>query len=413
MLVRRTRVAAAALAAALLTCAATSHAQPRIPGLKPASDSAEAGFWDVMDKAEREARRKAELNTDPALNAYVRDLICQMAGEHCGDIRLYVMDRPFFNAQMAPNGYAEVWSGLLLRCEDEAELAFVLGHEVTHFVENHTIEAHRAEKSRRNTAMVLMVGVAVVGAVATAGSTDYQSAQSINDATSGLVDAIYLASIASYFRFSREQEAEADLQGVRRLASAGYRPGASATIWRGMIAESTKSDFDRVRKQNTRLGIFDSHPLEPERAARLEVEAAKLTAAAKPVQNRHRAAIRPFLGAWLKDDLRRRDYGETLHIIDRLAQSNEDLGVLNFYRGEAYRQRARDGDLARAATAYRDATVHSDAPSVAWRELGEALRRSGDRPAARAALETYLARAPDAEDAWMVRETLESLSKGV
>jgi predicted Zn-dependent protease len=397
---------------AVLACA-PALAQPRTPGAKPAPDSVEGGFWDVMDKAEREARRKAELNADPALNAYVRDVVCKMAAEHCSDIRLYVMDRPFFNAQMAPNGYSEVWSGLLLRCEDEAELAFVLGHEVTHFVENHTIEAHRAEKSRRNTAMVLMVGVAVVGAVAAAGSADYQSAQSINDATSGLVDAIYLASIASYFRFSREQETEADLQGVRRLASVGYRPGASATIWRRLMAETADSDFDRVRRQNTRLGIFDSHPLEPERAARLEGEAAKLVADAKPVQNRHRAAIRPFLGAWLKDDLRRRDFGETLHIIDRLAQSKEDLGVLNFYRGEAYRQRGKDGDLARAASAYRESTLHADAPAVAWRELGEAQRRGGDRAGARASLEAYLARAPEAEDGWMVRETLDSLSKGV
>lgn len=402
---------AVTLAVALLACP-HAQAEPRVPGQRPALDTAEAGFWDVMDKAEREARRKAELNADPALNAYVRDVICKVAAAHCGDIRLYVMDRPFFNATMAPNGFSEVWSGLLLRCDDEAELAFVLSHEVTHFVENHTIEAHRAEKSRRTAATVLMMGVAVAGAVAAAGTADYQSAQSINNATSGLVDAIYLASIASYFRFSREQEGEADMEGVHRLAAAGYRPNASATVWRGLMAETETSDFDRVRKQNTRLGIFDSHPLNPERAATLEAEAGKLTAAAKPVENRHRTVIRPFLGAWLKDDLRRRDFGETLHIIDRLAAAREDLGVLNFYRGEAYRQRAKDGDLKRAADAYRAATAEPDAPAAAWRELGEALRRTGDGAGARVALETYLTRAPTAEDGWMVRETLDSLLKG-
>lgn len=408
---KRRACISAALSVALLS-GANAQAQPRTPGLKPAPNSAEAGLWDVMDKAEREARRKAELNADPALNAYVRDVICKVAAQHCGDVRLYVMDRPFFNASMAPNGYSEVWSGTLLRCEDEAELAFVLGHEVSHFVENHSIEAHQADKNRRNAAMVLVVGVAVVGAVATAGTTDYQSAQSIGDATRGLVDAIYLASIASYFRFSRQQETEADMLGVRRSADAGYRPGASVTVWRDLMAETATSDFERVRKQDTRLGIFDSHPLEPERAARLEAEAAKLTAAAKPVENRHRAAIRPFLGAWLKDDLRRRDFGETLYIIDRLSRSNEDLGVLNFYRGEAYRQRGKDGDLKRAADAYREAATQPDAPAAAWRELGEALRRTEDRAGARVALEAYLARAPQAEDGWMVRETLNSLSKG-
>lgn len=401
-----------AVAAAVLAAAGPVLAAPRPPGMKPAPDSVEAGYWDVFDKAEREAKRSAELNADPALNAYVRDVICKVAAEHCVDIRLYVLDRPLFNASMAANGYSEVWSGLLLRCEDEAELAFVLGHEVTHFAENHTIEAHNAEKSRRTAATVVMVGIAVVGAVAAAGSTDYQSAQSIRDATGGLVDAVYLASVAAFFQFSREHETEADILGLRRMADAGYAPKAGATVWRGLMAENATSDFDRVRKQDASLNIFGSHPLKPERVAALEGEAAKLTAAARPVENRHRAAIRPFLGAWLKDDLRRRDFGETLHIIERLSRSKEDLGVLDFYRGEAFRQRGKDGDLRRAADAYREATTQPDAPATAWRELGEALRRTGDRAGARTALEKYLIRAPEAEDGWMVRETLDSLSKG-
>ena len=55
--------------------------------------------------------------------------------------------------------------------------------------------------------------------------------------------------------------------------------------------------------------------------------------------------IRPFLSAWLADDLRRRDYGQTLLVIERLSSLGEDLGVLNFYRGETLRQRRSDGDL--------------------------------------------------------------------
>ena len=401
-----------AVAAAALTAATPVLAAPRPPGMKPAPDSAEAGLWDVMDKAERQARRSAELNADPALNAYVRGVVCKVAGEHCGDIRLYVMDRPFFNASMAPNGFSEVWSGLLLRCDSESELAFVLGHEVAHFTENHSIEAHEADKKRRNTAMVFAVGIAVIGAVAAAGSADPQSAQSIIDATGSLVDAVYLASISSYFSFSREHETEADTLGLQRMAAVGYSPGAGATAWRATIEETAKSDFKRKREADTRLGIFDSHPLSSVRAEALATRAATMPTANGPAPNGHRAAIRPFLGAWLKDDLRRRDFGETLHIITRLSRNGEDLGVLNFYRGEVYRQRGKEGDLKLAAEAYGAATEQADAPAAAWRELGEARRRTGDRTGAKAALETYLSRASEAEDAWMVRETLDALSKG-
>ena len=407
----RARTLTAAAAAALIACGPAAGAT-RPAGVRPALDSVEAGLWDVSDKTERDARRSAELNPDPALNAYVRDVACAVAAAYCNDLRVYVLDRPFFNAAMAPNGYTEVWSGLLLRCEDEAELAFVLGHEVSHFAENHTLKSYQAAKTRQNVAMAISVGIAVVGAVAAAGTTDYQSAQNISNATGGLIDAVYLASIASLFRFSREQETEADMLGIRRSAAAGYRPAAAGEIWRGLMSETATSDFKRIREQDTRLGIFDSHPLSATRVSTLETEAAKLTAAPGGRPNRHRAAIRPFLGAWLKDDLRRRDYGETLHIVARLSRSGEDLGVLNFYRGEAYRLRGQEGDLGRAVEAYRAATEHADVPLAAWRELGEARRRTGDPDGARTALETYLTRAPEAEDAWMVRETLDALSKG-
>lgn len=382
----RARAVAAASAAALIAWTPAAAA-PRPPGLKPAPDSVEAGLWDLSDKAEREARNSAELNADAALNAYVRDVICKVAAEYCGEVRLYVLDRPYFNAAMAPNGYAEVWSGLLLRCEDESELAFVLSHEVVHYAENHTVERYKSAKQNGNVALVLTMAVPLVGLV-------------------------YL--VSTIFQFSREQEAEADLLGVRRQAAAGYRPAAGAAIWRSLMAETAASDFEKVRKEETRPGIFNSHPLSRVRAAAIDEEAAKLPPppASASAADRHRAAIRPFLGAWLKDDLRRRDFGQTLHIIDRLARSGEDLGVLNFYRGEAFRQRGREDDLALARDAYQAAVAHADAPDAAWRELGEARRRTGDAAAARTALETYLERAPEAEDAWMVRETLDSLSKG-
>ena len=388
-------------------------AQPRPAGLRPAPSSPEGGLWDVMDKVETQMKRSAELNADPALNAYVRQVACKVAADYCDALRVYVLDRPFFNATMAPNGYTEVWSGLFLRCEDEAELAYVLGHETSHFAESHSIEQHTAQKNRMNVALVLSVGVAVAGAVAASSAYDVESARAMMDATGSLVDVIYLSAVAGYFRFNREQESEADILGLRRAAAAGYRSSAAADSWRGLRAETASSQFERKRKQDTRLGIFDTHPLSVERIEALELEAAKLPAQGdESGKERYRAAIRPFLAAWLKDDLRRRDFGETLHLIDRLARSGEDRGILDFYRGESFRLRGGDGDLALARDAYLAASAYPDAPVAVWRELGEAQRRSGQPAQARDSLQTYLDKASGAEDAWIVRDTLETLSKG-
>jgi len=300
---------------ALLACAAAAlaaipaAAEPRAPGQTPKLDTAEAGMWDVFAKAEAEAKRSADLNADPAVNAYVREVTCRVAQAYCPELRIYVMDRPIPNATMAPNGYGEVWSGLLLRAEDEAELAFVLGHEVTHYVENHSIERHTAHKNRQNLVMALSIGVAVGGAVAAANTGPYGDPGAVLDATGSLIDAIYLSSIAAYFRFSRENEVEADLQGIRRASAAGYRGDAAPGSWKDLMAETAASDFEKVRRRDARLGVFDSHPLNAERVQRLEQEAKALPSAGQSGRERHRAAIRPHLARWLKDDLRRRDFG--------------------------------------------------------------------------------------------------------
>ena len=406
------RAVAAGLAAALLACAQPAVADPRPVGLRPGMSTDEGGLWDLSDKAEQHVRTSAELDKDPTLNAYVHDVMCKVAADYCGDIRVYVLDRPFLNAQVSPNGYAEVWSGLLLRADSEAELAFVLGHETTHFVENHSIERQRNERNKANVALALSVGVSVIGAVGAAQAATAQEAQSIVNATRNLVDVIYLGSLAAVFRFTREEESEADDLGLRRASHAGYDVAKAPLIWRATMDETAASDFPKVRGASARPSIFASHPLDAVRLAALTAEAKTLPDGGALGRERHRAAIRPHLAAWLDDDLRRRDFGQTLFLLDRLGADGEDLGVVNFYRGEAYRLRRGDGDAAKAAEAYLKACAYSDAPPSAWRELGDLRRRAGDVDGARAAYESYLAKAPQADDAWIVKDALANLAKG-
>lgn len=409
---RRRRLCLLAATAAVLTVLPQAAQAQRAAGLRPSPTTLEGGFWATADKAEGIARTKADVNHDPALNAYVRGVMCKVAAEYCPDLRVYVLDRPFFNAAVAPNGYVEVWSGLMLRSTDEAEFAYVLGHELSHFTQNHTLESLNAAKTRANVRMAATVAIAVVGVAAASGATTVSDAQSIIDATGSLIDAVYLAEIAAFFRFSRENEKEADLLGQTRASKAGYDVAQAAQSWRSIMAETQASDFKRIRARGTQTSVFDSHPLDADRVAALEKQAPSLPASGERGRERYRAAIRPHLNAWLRDDLRRRDFGQSLHLIDRLAAGGEDLGVLNYYRGEAYRQRRGEGDLALARDAYLAAAAQPDAPVATWRELGDIRKRDGDRDGARAAYDTYLAKAPQAEDAWLVRDSLSSLDKG-
>lgn len=378
--------------------AGATLAQERAPGLVPSPSSAEAGLWSTLDRAERDARHSAELNADPALNAYVRSVACSVAEDYCDELRVYVMDRPAFQASAGANGYLEVWSGLLLRADSEAALAFVLGHEVGHYAENHGIERWNTRKAWATAAMVVTAGAGIAGAY-------YQ----VN--LSGLGDLAYLSAVSAYFSYSRGQEVQSDAIGLQRMADAGYDPRASAQMWRDVQAETRASSFSSVRRAEASNSVFSSHPLTEDRVAALEQAAAARPPSGRLERARHRAAIRPFLNQWLDEELKRRDFGGLLTVIDRLAKDDEDLGVLNFYRGEIYRQRREAGDLALARDAYRAAALHSDAPIAVWRELGDASIRLEDEETAATAWTTYLDNAPAADDRWIVEDSLKTLEK--
>jgi beta-barrel assembly-enhancing protease len=405
-----TRLLRTAVCGGLLSIAAPALADNalRSPGVRPAMDSPEAGLWTVAEKAEKDARQSAELNLDADLNAYVREVACKTVPEYCSELRVYVMDRPFFNAQMAPNGYAEVWSGLLLRATTEDELAFVLGHEAGHFAMNHSWESLKAAKSRMTGTMIATAIVGIAGTAAAAGAGSAASAQNIANATGGLVNAMYLGAIASLFSFSRENETDADTFGFDRAVAAGYSPRAGADLWTSLVDEMTSSDFPRVRTRTARTSVFDTHPVAQDRIDALGARAEQTAsggAGADPA--RHRAAIRPHLAKWLRDDLRRRDFGQTLHLINRLEAGGQDLGVLAYFRGEALRLRRGPGDPEASLAAYTRAIEHPDAPAEAWRELADLAEKRSDREQMADYLITYLQRAPDAGDSAFVRRRIE------
>lgn len=380
-----------ALLCAFAVAAAPAAAQQSMPFReRPPLNTDEGGLWGISDDTEEAAGRSGERIRAPELEAYVREVTCKVAAEYCGDIRLYLMQRPYFNASMAPNGYMEVWSGLLLRAEDEAQLSFVLGHEITHYVERHSLESYRATRSRARAAFLLSIGASAAGA--------------------GMVgDLIYLGTIASLFGFSREAETEADARGFDRAIAAGYDASSGAALWSNLIAETQASDFERVRTRATRSSIFNSHPVTTVRVAALTEMAQARGAGGVTERERYRAMVRPYLSTWLRDEVRRRDYGQVLNLIERMSRQNEDLGVLNYYRGEAYRARRGEGDLALARAAYEAAIQQPDAPAAAWRELGDIAVRDQRTDEARVHFAAYLARAETAPDRALIEQRLQSL----
>ncbi|OLF71390.1 hypothetical protein AWH62_12645 [Maricaulis sp. W15] len=378
---------AAGLAVSLAACASTDHGV-RSAGDRPMDlSSTEASLWYQTDEAESRLQASGQLNSDPALNAWVNARICEVAGTFCDDLRLYILESPTFNASMAPNGMAIVNTGLLLRAETTDELAFVLGHEFVHFEENHFLERHAAMRNANVTSTVLgsVIGVAGGGGLSSFGS---------------------LLAYGGALSFSRSQETEADTKGLIHATEAGYSADAGAAIWSNLLDELTASDHDEVTRRGNDGGAFGTHPDIDVRIASLTAQAADL-----PVHDGDRAAyrriIRPFLQDWLDMHIVRRDHGATLALVDRLAGQGEDLGVLQYARGRIYAMRADD---ALALAEFEAATRHADAPADAWRAIGEMRRAQGDNPAAAAAFQAYLDHSPQARDRYLIERLITDLT---
>ena len=149
---RRRRFLGAGCAACAAWLAGAARAQdawqmpPRFA--RPELESDEGGLWAMMDREERRLRRSPFALRDARLQAYVQGIACRLAGEHCPDVRVHLVRTPYFNASMAPNGMMQVWTGLLLRVDNEAQLAAVLGHEIGHYLARHAVETLRDAKSR-------------------------------------------------------------------------------------------------------------------------------------------------------------------------------------------------------------------------------------------------------------------------
>ena len=396
---RRSLLAGGGMAAASL---ATGVAQARVrpkdmvpligPGFKP-TDKDEQGLWQLMERAEEEIAGSNLLITDDGLTTYLRDLIATVGGPAAKDFRIYLAHIPEFNAMMFPSGFAVIFSGLLLRMRNEAQLAGVIAHEAGHFLRRHMIRSWR--DMRRKTDL-FAIGSMVAGVAGAAGGVyvgDY-------------VRLAQLGTLLSLFRYSRVMEAEADAIGATLMEQAGYPPVEMATIWQQLIGEQEASARYRRKRRDRGYDLFATHPAPESRMADLRADAAEVTVAGK-VYDSHRArylqkigAIRPML---LDDQVKLNDPGASQYLIETLAQDGWN-GLLRFYEGEVWRLRNRQGDDVRAAQSYAAAVVYPDAPADAWRWHGISLMKAGRTVEAKQAFARYLTMKPDAPDAAWVRQ---------
>lgn len=380
---QRGLLAAGCLCGALLydTAACAQNAW-QVPArlTRPELSTDEGGLWSLMDREETRLRRSPFALRDPQFHDYVQGIACRLAGNHCPDVRVYLVQTPLFNANMAPNGMMQVWTGLLLRVENEAQLAAVIGHEIGHYMARHTIERMRDVKSRSAFGQFLgLFGLA--GAVG------------------------QLAVLASLFAYSRDQEREADRIGAALMQEAGYDPGEASRVWGNLLLEiKARPDSDPTRSSP----MFATHPSPIERQETLK-RLADTTPGGATNQEAWREKTRPFMLNWLKDETKRGQHEESLALLTRMIAQAPERAEYYYARGEVYRSRAKASDLDAALVDYQSAVTVGGEPPETYRGLGAIYRQRNQPAAARENFQRYLESAPQAPDSAMIKSYIEEL----
>lgn len=195
---------------------------------------------------------------DAEANRYINLLGDQIASKTSRadlDWRFYIVDSREVNAFAVPGGFVYVNRGLIERTTGMDELAGVLGHEIGHVVRRHTVK--QMEKMQG-------ANVGVTLACVLTNVCNSQIAQA----------GINVAGTAVFAKFSRADEAEADVEAVNNTIRAGINPIGVVTMFEKLIAE-------RKTRPGAVAGWFATHPGEEDRIAAVQAHINSIPAASR------------------------------------------------------------------------------------------------------------------------------------
>ena len=192
-----------------------------------------------------------KLVQDPVVNEYVNRIGQNLVRNSDAQVpfTIKVIDSDEVNAFALPGGFFYVNSGLILAADEEAELAGVMAHEISHVAARHGMR----QMTRANIAQIATIPLIFVG-----GGIGY-----------GIYEAAGLGLPLTFMKFQRNFEAEADYLGLQYMYKTGYDPQAFISFFEKIQAKEKK-------KPGTIAKAFASHPQTPDRIAASQKEIATI-----------------------------------------------------------------------------------------------------------------------------------------
>jgi predicted Zn-dependent protease len=188
-----------------------------------------------------EVDRQAKFIDDPIITEYVNRVAQNLVLHSDAKVpfTVKVIDSDEVNAFALPGGFFYVNKGLILAADNEAELAGVMAHEISHVIARHGVENQvKGELMQYGALAGILLGGPILSNVLYSGSGFFEG--------------------MAFLKFSRNAEREADKLGTQYLYAAGYDPTALATMFEKLEGKEKK-------KPGTMAKLFADHPAPADR----------------------------------------------------------------------------------------------------------------------------------------------------
>src|SRR5436190_16794891 len=201
----------------------------------------------------QEVERSSKMIDDPVVTEYVNRVGQNLVRNSDARVpfTIKVIDSDEVNAFALPGGFFYVNSGLVLRAQEESELAGVMAHEISHVTARHGTRQATKGELMQLASIPAMIFIPYTWA-------GYAMYQGLN-----------LAIPLTFLKFSRDAEREADFLGIQYMYKAGYDPNSYVTFFERIQA-------DEKRRPGTIPKAFSTHPPTPERIGNTQKEIARI-----------------------------------------------------------------------------------------------------------------------------------------